>query len=226
MGSDMEGQSEPAVKRKPVQTSYMRRDSEHNPEYLDAERALVRFSPLIENLMRKLRPWHSRYGSSQDMEDLRSIIQTEFLWLHYKYDPAYGVDFPGYIKMNLERRVRYCISRDHKKLGNEVLAFASDVTGNYMESLPDEKAEQEMNRVDFLASIPIEALEDAAHREIIRQVVEEKADIYTLAHRYNISPRSMAARIEAAGRYARSVMQMQETKSKRERQDDQENLGK
>lgn len=194
--------------RKSLHTAYMRRDA-HNPEYLDAEHALARFTPLIDSIMRQLRSWYSRYDTRQDDEDLRSFIQTEFLRLHDRYDPSYGVDFPGYIKMNLERRVRYYVGRSQKRIGNEVLAFASDITGNYIESIPDEKAEREIGRIDCILSIPVEQIDDEVYRGIIEKIIAG-VDLYSLAAMYGVSPRSMAAKIDAAGKYARSVMQRED----------------
>lgn len=198
------------VQRKPLQTPYMRRDSIYNPEYLDAERALTRFTPLIESLLRKMRPWYGRYDNEQDIEDLRSNIQMEFLRLHERYNPAYGVDFPGYIKMNLERRVRYFVTRSQRRYGQELLTFASDnANTSFAESVPDEKAEKDLERIDRVESVPVEDLDDAVYRDIIRQILVEGTDIYTLAARYNVSARSMASRIDAAGRYARGIMEKQ-----------------
>lgn len=201
--------SDRAKRRKAVQTPYMRRDSLYNPEYLDAERVLVRFAPLVESIVRKYRPWYGRYNTEQDAEDLRGDVQAEFLRLREKYDPSFGVDFPGYIKMNLERRIRYFIMRRQKHFGPEVLAFASDVTGNYMEAIPDDKAEEDISRVERVLSIPVEKFEDETYRDIIRSVLSDGEDVHSLAKRYNVTPRSMMAKIEAAGKYAREIMEQQ-----------------
>lgn len=44
-------------------------------------------------------------------QDMRSEIQMEFLRLHSGYDPARGVDFPGYISMNLTHAEPIILSR-------------------------------------------------------------------------------------------------------------------
>lgn len=198
---------DPEIKRTPIRTQYMRRDCTYNPEYLEAERAFARFTPLIESIVRRLRSLCS-ITASYDIEDLRSIIHTEFLRLHEKYDPSYGVDFPGYIKLNLERRARYYVVRSQKHRGHEVLALESDMyDDDPIEAIPDETAQQDLGRVERIASVPIESIEDETVRDIIYRVLINKEDIHSLARRYNVSPRSMALKIDAAGQYVRQIMQ-------------------
>lgn len=209
--------------RRPIQTPYMRRDSVYNPEFLDTQRLLDRFAPLIESVIRQLRPWYIKYSSKQDAEDLRSIVQLEFLQLHENYNPSYGVDFPGYIKMYLRGRVNYCVARHSKRTSREVLGFSSGGTDRSIaEMIPDEKAAGALESVDRSASVPLGLIDNEMYRDIIRMVLEEGADTHTLAKKYNMSPRAMAQTIEAAGDYARQIMARQEEETAMFRSTDEE----
>lgn len=196
--------------RQPVHTPYIRRDSTHNPEYLDPERLLARFAPLIQSVQRQMQPCFGRYQNVQDAEDLRALIELEFLRLHERYDPSYGVDFPGYIKLYLERRVYYYVSRRNRSDDKEVLTFGSNVTNNYMESMPDHTAESDLQRVERIVSVPRDGFEDEFVRDIIEQILDHGADLDELADRYGITPRSMSMKIDAVGRYVRTRMMERE----------------
>lgn len=210
------------IVRQPLQTPYMRRDSEHNPEFLDPERALARFAPLIDSIVRQLKTWRSNNGSVCDPEDLRSLAQLEFLHLHSRYDPAYGVDFPGYIKFNLRRRVIYAIDRMQRRTGREMLAFSPDGHRNVLELTADNNAEDEMDRVEWVASVPFDAIEDADCRRIVSEVLVEGKDISAMARERGITVRSMAAKIDAAGRAVRFFVQQRSGKEQPEEDAEEE----
>lgn len=203
--------------RKPIRARYLRRNADSNAEFLDAERMLERFTPLIENIVQQNRTWYMHHVTEYDIEDLRSIVQTEFLLLLERYDPSRNVDFQGYIKMFLERRVRGHIGAMRNRSSHELLTYTgNDGTCRPLEMVVDEHAERDMERVEYATSIPMNEIEDPSYRDIIQCILEENADVHTLADRYGVSPKAMLIRIEAVGRHVHQIMESAEHGQKEE----------
>ena len=101
----------------------------------------------------------------QDTADLLNQIQLEFLLLAQKFDPKRGVDFSGYIKLNLRHKIYYYITKIQKYQFNEQLArqYGDEPTNTDVVPYdrPDDNAAAEFTRVEALSSVPWEKLDES-----------------------------------------------------------------
>ena len=169
--------------RVPITIEHNRR-SEYNPEFLDLNSLLNKFSPLFKSICRYFCSYAGILDKPYDIEDLYSQIQLEFLKLVKRYDPRRGVDFPGYIKLNLQNRIYYWVTRLQKLQNTERLLFWSedddeesdmDIDLYYMNqqyyNLADPTNEQEQFRIEALMSLPWEKITDESDREMIIDIL-------------------------------------------------------
>lgn len=177
------------VKRIPIRIPHNRR-SVFNPEFLDKEFLLEKFTPLIQSLHRYFCSYAGILDQPADVADLYSQIQLEFLKLVQKYDPTRGVDFPGYVQFNLRYRVYYYVNKLQNRQNREHLLFRQDHSDNPIniddvgESIwdkPDESVEQEIFRTEAIASIPWKDITDESDRQLIHEILIEHKTLHEIA---------------------------------------------
>ena len=171
------------VVRTPITIEYNRRN-EYNPEFLDADALVVKYTPLFKSICRYFCSYAGILDKPYDTEDLYNQIQLEFIKLVRRYDPRRGVDFPGYIKLNLQNRVYYWVTKLQKLQNTEKLLFWSendneesdvDIDLHYMNqqyyNLEDTNDEKEQFRIEALMSIPWEEITDVSDREMVEDIL-------------------------------------------------------
>lgn len=177
------------IKRVPIRIPHNRRNT-FNPEFLDKEFLLEKFTPLIQSLHRYFCSYAGILDQPDDISDLYSQIQLEFLRLVQRYDPKRGVDFPGYVQLNLRYRVYYYVNKLQNRQNREHLLFRSDHSDNPLDiddvgdtiwDKPDESVEQEIYRMEAIASIPWEDIHDELDRQLIREILVEHKTLHEIA---------------------------------------------
>ena len=177
------------VKRTPIRIPHNRRN-EFNPEFLDKEFLLEKFTPLIQSLHRYFCSYSGILDQPADVADLYSQIQLEFLKLVQRYDPKRGVDFPGYVQFNLRHRVYYYVTRLQNRKNRELLLhrqehsdnpISIDDVGESVWDRPDESVEQEIFRTEAIASIPWKDIPDESDRQLIHEVLVEHKTLHEIA---------------------------------------------
>lgn len=177
------------VKRVPIRIPHNRR-SVFNPEFLDKEALLEKFTPLIQSLHRYFCSYAGILDQPADIDDLYSQIQFEFLKLVQKYDPKRGVDFPGYIQFNLRYRVYYYVIKLQNRQNRECLLLRQDHSDNPIDiddvgdsiwDKPDESAEYEIFRTEAMASIPWESIPEESDRQLIHEILVEHKTLNEIA---------------------------------------------
>lgn len=176
------------VKRTPIRIPHNRR-SKFNPEFLDKEILLEKFTPLIQSIHRYFCSYAGILDQPADVADLYSQIQLEFLKLAQKYDPKRGVDFPGYVQFNLRHRVYYYVMKLQNRQNKERLLLCQDDSGepmdidelNQMRDAPDERVEHDIFRREALMSIPWNKITDESDRELIHDILVEHKTLYEIA---------------------------------------------
>lgn len=116
------------VERKPFITKGNKRDAKNHPEFLDTETLYIRFKPLIISVFNHFSQYNNVFNSRAEREDLYNQVVLEFVRLTHTYNPRIGVDFPGFLKMNLAQRVSHFVNKESKKNANEYL------TRNFLDS--------------------------------------------------------------------------------------------
>lgn len=177
MVTAMEG----VIKRKPINIPNYRR-TEYNPEFLDIDRLLVKYTPLIKSIHRYFCSYSGILDQPADMEDLYNQIQIEFVRLVKTYDPRRGVDFPGYIKFKLRHRVYYYVTKLQNTQKTEMTVLKTDDPNSISEFnyLPeyleqaDENYEDKIFRIEAIASINWKAL-SLEDRELVIDVLNHKS---------------------------------------------------
>lgn len=109
------------VKRKPLLTIGNTRNAKNHPEFLDVEMLFERFKPLVLSIYNHFCNYDGVFITKTEMDDLYGQIYLEFVQLVYAYDPKRGVDFPGFLKMNLSQRVQNYVNRYQRSVKNEYL---------------------------------------------------------------------------------------------------------
>ena len=173
------------VKRTPIRIPHNRR-STFNPEFLDKEVLLEKFTPLIQSLHRYFCSYAGILNQPADVDDLYSQIQLEFLKLVQKYDPKRGVDFPGYVQFNLRHRIYYYVTKLQNRQNRECLLFRQDHSDNPIDiddvwERPDESVPYEIFRIEALASIPWDEIPDESDRQLIRDILIEHKTLHEIA---------------------------------------------
>lgn len=173
------------IKRVPIQIPHNRR-SKFNPEFLDKDFLLEKFTPLIQSLHRYFCSYAGILDQPADVADLYSQIQLEFLKLVKKYDPTRGVDFPGYIHFNLRNRVYYYVTKLQNRQNKELLLIKQEdsnepIDMNDLWEKPDESVTQEVFRIEALASLPWDKITDESDRDLIREILVEHKTLYEIS---------------------------------------------
>lgn len=190
------------VVRKPILTTSNRRNAENHPEFLDTETLLQRFEPLLKSIHKHFCSFDGVFDQPDDITDLYSQIQYEFLRLRRSYDPKRGVDFPGYIKFHLQQRVYHYVTKKQKLANNEqpVRTYGEDNEDQPIElenfvNLVDEETEANFEKAEAVASIPWEDL-TAEQAQLVTDILINKETIESLAKRDKVSMKSVKTRLD------------------------------
>ena len=182
------------ITRKAILTTSCRRNAENHPEFLDTESLLERFEPLLRSIHKKFCSYDGMFDQPDDISDLYSQIQYEFLRLRKSYDPKRGVDFPGYIKFHLQQRVYHYVTKKQKLANHEqpVKSYSEDYDDKPMEleniqELIDEETEYNFEKSEALASIPWDDITDPSQIELINMILYEGKTIETIAKERKVS---------------------------------------
>lgn len=189
----------PIIVRKPIITSYGRRNSDYNPEFLDKVTLLRKYTPLMQSIHKYFCSYVGILDQQADIDDLMSYIQLEFLNLAQKFDPKRGVDFPGYIKLNLRHKIYHYVTKSQKTQSYEQLTrqygdeYAN--TDAVPFDRPDESVQDDFDTVETLTSIPWNQLE-WIQRVIVLELLEHHKSLEQIAEDYNIPLKDIKVHFE------------------------------
>lgn len=191
------------IVRKPILTTSCRRNAENHPEFLDTESLLERFEPLLRSIHKKFCSYDGMFEQQDDITDLYSQIQLEFLKLKMNYDPKRGVDFPGYIKFHLQQRVYHYVMKKQKLMNNEqtVKSYSDDFDEKPMElenipELVDEATEENFEKAEAIASIPWEDITDPTQVELIKEILFNGKTVESIAKERKVSIKSIKEKLD------------------------------
>ena len=182
------------IVRKAITTSYNRRNVDYNPEFLDKQVLLKKYYPLMRSIHKYFCSYVGILDQPYDVDDLMSQIQMEFLNLAQKFDPKRGVDFPGYIKLNLRHKIYHYVTKSQKLQSREQLIrqYGEDY------SLPDksdEKVADQFDVVEILASIPWHKLKQM-HRIIVVDLIKNHKTLEQIARDHGYPIKEVRANFE------------------------------
>ena len=184
--------------RQPITSTYYRRNADFNPEFLDKEALLKKYDPLIRSIHKYFCSYAGILDQQSDVIDLLSQIHLEFLNLAQKYDPKRGVDFPGYIKLNLRHRIYYYVTKLQKQQTHECLfrQYGEDATtDDLVYDKPDESAENAFIRIEAINSIPWEYLSETQCM-IVKEVLQNHRPLEQIARIHGISIKNLKEQFE------------------------------
>lgn len=190
--------SQDGIVRKPILTTSCRRNAENHPEFLDTDALLERFEPLLRSIHKKFCSYDGVFDQPDDVSDLYSQIQYEFLRLRQSFDPKRGVDFPGYIKFHLQQRVYHYVTKQQKLVNSEqpVKSYSSDdfdekpLELENMPELVDEETESSFEKAEAIASIPWDDLTQE-QAELVKEILFNKKTIENIAKERKVSIKSV-----------------------------------
>lgn len=175
------------IVRKPIAINFLRR-SEYNPELLDIDTLLVKYTPLFKSICNHFCSYVGILDNPLDIEDLYNQIQLEFVKLVKRYDPRRGVDFPGYVKFNLQNRVYYWVIKLQKLHSVEKLTFNTDMNLdvsdlNHLKDYyfkVDHFSENERYKIEAFESIPWKKLINNLDPDMMNLLQDILKNHYTL----------------------------------------------
>lgn len=180
----------------------MRKTSAKN-DYLDINKLIEDYSPLMKSIYKKFAKFNNLYYSFYDYEDLEAQIQYEFVKLCSEYNPARGVDFPGFIKFHLQQRVYHYVTKLQKSRQKETVAYGRDHDGESEESidfdniteLVDEEPEREFDRVEALACLDWSVIQSSKHRYLVESVLYDHKSLEEIAREEGVSLKVIRLRL-------------------------------
>lgn len=189
----------PIIVRKPIITSYGRRNSDYNPEFLDKVTLLRKYTPLMQSIHKYFCSYVGILDQQADVDDLMSYIQLEFLNLAQKFDPKRGVDFPGYIKLNLRHKIYHYVTKSQKTQSYEQLIrqYGDEYPNSDVVPFdrPDESIQDDFDTVETLASIPWNQLE-WIQRVIVLELLEQHKSLEQISEDYDIPLKDIKIRFD------------------------------
>ena len=168
------------VNRVPIVISYNRRN-QYNPEFLNIDFLLQKYSPLLKSLHRYFCSYSGILDQPSDVDDLYKQIEFEFIKLAKRYDPRRGVDFSGYIKLNLRHRIFYYVIKNQSQQKSELLLLQSSDSDepievdSLVEELYDESSEYALMRIEAMNSIPWEKITSDLDKSLILEILNHKS---------------------------------------------------
>lgn len=168
------------INRTPIVISYNRRNH-YNPEFLNMDFLLQKYAPLLKSLHRYFCSYSGILDQPVDVDDLYKQIEFEFIKLAKKYDPRRGVDFSGYIKLNLRHRVFYYVIKNQSQQKTELLLLQAADSDDAIEmdslvdNLYDESTENAMRRIEAVNSIPWDKITSDLDKSMILDILNHKS---------------------------------------------------
>ena len=179
----------PIITRKAIVTSYNRRNADYNPEFLDKLTLLRKYNPLIQSIHKYFCSYVGILDQPSDIDDLLSYIKLEFLNLAQKFDPKRGVDFPGYIKLNLRHKIYHYVTKSQKTQSYEQLArqYGDEPTNTDVipYDKPDDSVKEQFEVVEILASVPWNKLTKIQH-DLVIEVLEKHQTLEQIAYKWQL----------------------------------------
>lgn len=168
------------VNRVPIVSSYNRRN-QYNPEFLNIDFLIQKYAPLLKSLHRYFCSYSGILDQPSDIDDLYKQIEFEFIRLAKRYDPRRGVDFSGYIKLNLRHRIFYYVIKNQSQQKSELLLLQDADSSESIEidslvnELYDESTEQATLRFEAINSIPWDEITSDLDKFIIMEILNHKS---------------------------------------------------
>lgn len=168
------------VNRVPIVSSYNRRN-QYNPEFLNIDFLIQKYTPLLKSLHRYFCSYSGILDQPSDIDDLYKQIEFEFIRLAKRYDPRRGVDFSGYIKLNLRHRIFYYVIKNQSQQKSELLLLQDADSSESIEidslvnELYDESTEQATLRFEAINSIPWDEITSDLDKFIIMEILNHKS---------------------------------------------------
>lgn len=175
-------------------------------DYLDMDKLMTAYTPLMKSIYRRFSSYNNLYHSKDDYDDLESQIQFEFVKLCNEYNPARGVDFPGYIKFHLQQRVYHRITKlqrirqkevsSHTKSGDE----DSDNTSNLNDfsNVQDMESEYKFELVEAIANLDWSLVKNKENIELIRDVLFNHKSLEEIAAEEGVNIKIIRNRLTSA----------------------------
>ena len=175
-------------------------------DYLNSEKLLKDYSPLMKSIYKKFVKFNNLFYSSDDYEDLEAQIQYEFIKLCSEYNPTRGVDFPGFIKFHLQQRVYHHITKLQKTRQKETVVYERDHNGEHndsidfsnTETLIDDSVERDFERVEALSCLDWSAVPGKKHKWLIEAILYEDKSIEDIAREEGVSVKIVRLRLYSA----------------------------
>lgn len=191
-------------------------------DYFDINKLRRVYSPLIASIYNFFSKYNYVYSCRHDYDDLKSQIELEFIRLCREYNPARGVDFPGYIKFHLQQRVYHYVmkAKDYRKAEAQYPQgynnYDGDASSDFenLKELVDEAQVMLHERAEALASLDFSVLPTSKHRLLVEQVLLEKRSLESIAYYNGESLREVKARLAECCESLRKHAEVLETKEK------------
>lgn len=171
-------------------------------DYLDIEKLLVRYEPLIKSIYKHFASYNNLFFSQEDYDDLQSQITLEFVKLCREYNPTVGVDFPGFLKIHLQQRVYHFITKTQKTKQREKVVETREYDGDEEESfdfaeVADLSSEYEFDKVEALMALDFAAVANKKQKFLIESILYEEKTLEEIAEEEGVSVREIKSRFNA-----------------------------
>lgn len=186
-----------------------KKDVGNKGDYLDVEKLMIAYTPLMKSIYKRFSKFNNLFHSQADYEDLEAQIQFEFVKLCNEYNPARGVDFPGFIKFHLQQRVYHHVTKLQKVRQKETLAYTREYDGeqddsidfNNSQELIDEDAIKAFERVEALACLDWSVVSGKKHKWLIEAVLFEHKTLEEIAAEEGVGIKVIRLRLYFACNY-------------------------
>ena len=158
-------------------------------DYLDMDKLYEQYKPLMNSIFKKFTKYTNVFKNPQDFEDLKSQIEFEFIKLCNEYNPARGVDFPGFIKIHLQQRVYHYTTKLQRRVSYE--STLPDKTYDDSDTpmmnlnntldLIDEDSDKEFDYIERLESLDWRAITGKKHRHLVESILYEHRTLEDIA---------------------------------------------
>lgn len=178
-------------------------------DYLDIEKLMVAYTPLMKSIYKRFSRFNNLFHTQADYEDLEAQIQFEFVKLCNEYNPARGVDFPGFIKFHLQQRVYHHVTKLQKVRQKETLVYTREYDGEQDDSIDfdnsqnliDEDSIKAFERVEALASLDWNVISGKKHKWLIEQILFEHKTLEEIAAEEGVAIKVIRLRLYFACNY-------------------------
>lgn len=182
---------------------------ENKENYLDMDKLIVNYTPLMKSIYKRFSKFNNLFHSQSDYEDLEAQIQFEFVKLCNEYNPARGVDFPGFIKFHLQQRVYHHVTKMQKIRQKETVVYSREYDGEHDDSvdfyntqdLVDEDSIKEFEKIEALACLDWNAITGKKHKWLIEAVLFEGKTLEEIAAEEGVGIKVIRLRLYFACNY-------------------------